>query len=63
METTTNSVPALPSHQCFVSGLAWFDVIVFDPTSLLVLHARRERTVRATSPQNLALVCGCDVTV
>lgn len=39
------------------------DVIVFDPTSLLVLHARRERTVRLTSPQSIALECGCDVTV
>ena len=39
------------------------DVIVFDPTSLLVLHARRERTVRLTSPQALILECGCEVTV
>lgn len=39
------------------------DVIVFDPTSLLVLHARREKTVRSTSPQAIALECGCDVTV
>lgn len=39
------------------------DVIVFDPTSLLVLHARREKTVRLTSPQPLVLECGCEVTV
>jgi Uma2 family endonuclease len=39
------------------------DVIVFDPTSLLVLHARREKTVRLTSPQTLTLQCGCGVTV
>ena len=39
------------------------DVIVFDPTSLLVLHARREKTVRLTSPQALTLECGCEVTV
>ena len=39
------------------------DVIVFDPTSLLVLHARREKTVRLTSPQTLMLECGCEVTV
>jgi Uma2 family endonuclease len=39
------------------------DVIVFDPTSLLVLHARRDRTVRLTSPQALSLECGCDVVV
>lgn len=39
------------------------DVIVFDPTSLLVLHARRDKTVRLTSPQPLSLECGCEVTV
>ncbi len=39
------------------------DVIIFDPTSLLVLHARRNKTVRLTSPQALSLECGCDVTV
>ena len=39
------------------------DVLVFDPTSLLVLHARRERTVRLTSPQSVHLECGCDVTL
>ena len=39
------------------------DVIVFDPTSLLVLHARRDKTVRLTSPQTLELECGCEVTV
>lgn len=37
------------------------DVIVFDPTSLLVLHARREKTVRLISPQPLTLECGCEV--
>lgn len=35
------------------------DVIVFDPTSLLVLHARRDGTVRATSPHPLVCECGC----
>lgn len=39
------------------------DVIVFDPTSLLVLHARRERTLRLTSPQTLSLECGCGITI
>lgn len=39
------------------------DVIVFDPTSLLVLHARRERTTRSVSPQTVTLECGCTVTV
>ncbi len=35
------------------------DVVVFDPTSLLVLHATRARTVRLTSPAPLTLACGC----
>lgn len=39
------------------------DVIVFDPTSLLVLHARRDGTRRMVSPQPLELECGCSVTV
>lgn len=39
------------------------DVIVFDPTSLLVLHARREKTVRRTSPEVVVLECGCEITV
>ncbi len=39
------------------------DVVVFDPTSLLVLHARRDGTTRAVSPQSLELECGCSVTV
>ncbi len=39
------------------------DVVVFDPTSLLVLHARRDRTTRKVSPQPLEFECGCSVTV
>jgi Uma2 family endonuclease len=39
------------------------DVIVFDPTSLLVLHARRDGTTRQVSPQVIDLECGCTVTV
>lgn len=35
------------------------DVLVFDPGSLLVLHARRDGTQRLTSPQSIALECGC----
>lgn len=35
------------------------DVVVFDPHTLLVLHARRDGTVRKTSPQPLELECGC----
>lgn len=39
------------------------DVVVFDPTSLLVLHARRDGTVRSTSPQPVDLECGCSCLV
>lgn len=35
------------------------DVLVFDPTSLLVLHARRDGTRRMTSPVDIDLECGC----
>lgn len=34
------------------------DVVVFDPATLLVLHARRDGTVRAVSPHPIALECG-----
>jgi len=39
------------------------DGIVFDPRSLLLLHARRDKTIRLTSPQVLTLECGREVTV
>ena len=39
------------------------DVLVFDPTSLLVLHARRDSTKRMVSPQTIELECGCVVIV
>ena len=40
------------------------DVVVFDPTSLLVLHARREATTRTVvSPEPMEFECGCSVTV
>lgn len=35
------------------------DVVVFDPDTLLVLHARRDGTVRHVSPVTLMLECGC----
>jgi Uma2 family endonuclease len=35
------------------------DVLVFDPTSLLVLHARRDGTKRLTSEVDIELECGC----
>lgn len=39
------------------------DVIVFDPSTLLVLHARRDGTKRLVAPQPIALECGCDCVV
>ena len=35
------------------------DVAVFDPTTLLVLHVRKDRTERKTSPAEIVLECGC----
>lgn len=35
------------------------DVVVFDPTTLLVLHARRDGVSRQVSPQTISLECGC----
>lgn len=35
------------------------DVVVFDPYTLLVLHARRDRTTRQVSPVEITLECGC----
>jgi len=39
------------------------DIVVFDPVTLLVLHVRKEKTKRLTSPVTLELECGCIVTV
>lgn len=39
------------------------DVLVFDPATLLVLHATPERTERLVSPITRRLACGCEVTV
>jgi Uma2 family endonuclease len=39
------------------------DVVVFDPTSLLVLHVTSKVTTRAVSPQTIELACGCSVAV
>ncbi|MBI3246039.1 MAG: Uma2 family endonuclease [Deltaproteobacteria bacterium] len=39
------------------------DVIVFDPYTLFVLHARRDRTTRQVSPVEIALECGCTCVV
>jgi len=39
------------------------DVIVFDPTTLLVLHITHDQTSRQVSPVEIALQCGCIVAV
>lgn len=39
------------------------DVVVFDPSTLLVLHVRAGGARRFTSPVQLALACGCVVDV
>jgi Uma2 family endonuclease len=39
------------------------DVVVFDPSTLLVLHVRRDGARRLTSPVRLTLECGCEVEV
>lgn len=39
------------------------DVVVFDPATLLVLHARTDGTRRMTSPVSIDLECGCTCTV
>lgn len=35
------------------------DVVVFDPSTLLVLHVRRDGARRFTSPATIELECGC----
>jgi hypothetical protein len=35
------------------------DVVIFDPYTLLVLHARRDRVARHVSPVTIELECGC----
>lgn len=37
------------------------DVLVFDPRSLSVVHARADRTDRHASPHSVELLCGCGV--
>ncbi len=39
------------------------DVVVFDPSTLLVLHVRKDRTTRQVSPVTLDLECGCHILV
>lgn len=39
------------------------DIIVFDPTTLLVLHVKQNGTTRRVSPVEIQLECGCRITV
>jgi Uma2 family endonuclease len=39
------------------------DVLVFEPSTLLVLHARRDGTTRQVSPYSVTLECGCSLSV
>jgi Uma2 family endonuclease len=39
------------------------DVIVFDPATLLVLHLRKDHVMRSVAPVEIALQCGCLVSV
>lgn len=39
------------------------DVVVFDPSTLLVLHVRVDGARRLVSPQRFELECGCDLEV
>ncbi len=40
-----------------------FDVVVFDPATLLVLHIKQGKAERRVSPVEIALQRGCVVTV
>lgn len=39
------------------------DVVVFDPSTLLVLHVRADGARRLTSPVQISLECGCVIDV
>lgn len=39
------------------------DIVVFDPSTLLVLHVRRDGARRLVSPQPIELECGCHLVV
>jgi len=39
------------------------DIVIFDPRTLLVLHAAEGTTKRLTSPVRIELRCGCEITV
>ncbi len=39
------------------------DVVIFDPSTLLVLHVKHGSAVRLISPVEIVLQCGCVVTI
>jgi len=39
------------------------DVLIFDPSTLLVLHVKHGGAKRMTSPVDIVLQCGCEVTI
>lgn len=39
------------------------DVIVYDPATLVVIHARKDGTRRLTAPVDIDLECGCRCTI
>jgi Uma2 family endonuclease len=39
------------------------DVLVFDPSTLLVLHVRHGAALRLISPVEIVLQCGCTVSI
>jgi len=39
------------------------DVVVFDPSTLLVLHVRHGSALRKLAPVEIELLCGCVVTI
>jgi len=39
------------------------DILVFDPSTLMVLHVRQGTAVRQVAPVEIALQCGCRVTL
>lgn len=45
----------------FYLGQGVKDVVIFDPLTLLVLHARRDGTRRLTSEVAIDLECGCSL--
>jgi Uma2 family endonuclease len=47
----------------FYLGQGIKDVVVYDPSTLVVLHARRDGTKRLVAPVDLQFECGCTCTI